>query len=182
MFAPCTSTRAASGRPLFVSPGAAVAGAGSGYKEAMEAKARAELEKLEPLVGQWSVEAVAPWAPPDGPRGHTIFQWGPGEGFLIQRWETSVDIAPDGVAILAVDEESGDLVQHYFDSRGVVRRYATSIEDGIWSLRKLTPGFAQRFLGEFSTDGNMIDGAWEKSEEGSPTWEHDFDLIYRRVS
>ncbi len=51
----------------------------------------------------------------------------------------------DGVAIFAVDEDSGELVQHYFDSRGVVRRYAAGIEDGVWSLRKLTPGFAQRF-------------------------------------
>ncbi len=96
---------------------------------------------------------MAPWLPKGGPRGHTIFQWGPGEAFLVQRWEMPVDAAPDGVAILAVDEESGDLVQHYFDSRGVVRRYATSIEDGVWSLRKLTPGFAQRFLGQLSADG-----------------------------
>jgi hypothetical protein len=148
----------------------------------MEPEAKAELEKLQPLVGQWTVEAVAPWAPPGGPRGHTIFAWGPGEAFMIQRWETPVDVAPDGVAILAVDEESGDLVQHYFDSRGVVRQYATSIEDGIWSLRKLTPGFAQRFLGEFSPDGNTIEGAWEKVEDGSSDWELDFKLIHRRVS
>jgi hypothetical protein len=148
----------------------------------MEPNAKAELEKLKPLVGQWTVEAVAPWAPADGQRGHTIFQWGPGKAFLVQRWEVPVEAAPDGVAILAVDEESGDLVQHYFDSRGVVRRYATSIEDGIWSLRKLTPGFAQRFLGELSADGNRIEGAWEKIEDGASTWEHDFDLIYRRVS
>jgi SAM-dependent methyltransferase len=105
----------------------------------MEPAAAAELRKLEPLVGQWTTEAVAPWAPAGGERGHAIFQWGPGEAFLVQRWETPVDAAPDGVAIFAVDEESGELVQHYFDSRGVVRRYATSIEDGVWSLRKLTP-------------------------------------------
>jgi hypothetical protein len=149
--------------------------------EAMEPEARAELQKLEPLVGQWNVEATAPWLPAGGPRGHTIFQWGPGEAFLVQRWEVPVEAAPDGVAILAVDDESGDLVQHYFDSRGVVRRYATSVEDGVWSLRKLTSGFAQRFLGELSADGNTIKGVWEKVEDGSSTWERDFDLIYRRV-
>jgi hypothetical protein len=40
--------------------------------------------------------------------------------------------------------------------------------------------FAQRFVGAFSEDGNVIDGAWEKSQDGS-TWEKDFDLTYRRA-
>jgi hypothetical protein len=146
----------------------------------MEPEAKAELRKLEPLVGQWTVEAVAPWAPASGERGHTIFQWGPGEAFLVQRWETPVDVAPDGVAIFAIDEDSGDLIQHYFDSRGVVRRYATSLEDGAWSLRKLTPGFAQRFYAEFSAAGDTIEGAWEKADDGA-AWVHDFTLIYRKV-
>jgi hypothetical protein len=146
----------------------------------MDESTTATLEQLQPLVGHWTVEAVAPWMPANEQRGHTIFQWGPGEAFLVQRWEVPVDVAPDGVAIFAVDEESGDLIQHYFDSRGVVRQYATSIEDGAWSLRKLTPGFAQRFRGEFSADGDTIEGAWEKADDGSD-WEHDFGLVYRRV-
>jgi hypothetical protein len=148
----------------------------------MDESAKATLEQLRPLVGQWTVEAVAPWASPSDERGHTIFQWGPEEAFLIQRWETPVDVAPDGVAIFAVDEDSGHLVQHYFDSRGVIRQYATGIEDGVWSLRKLTGGFAQRFRGEFSADGDTIEASWEKADEGSTAWELDFDLIYRRVA
>lgn len=147
----------------------------------MEPEAKAELEKLEPLVGQWTVEAAFPGPPPGDERGQTIFQWGPEEAFLIQRWETPVAAAPDGVAIFAVDEGSGGLIQHYFDSRGVVRQYAASLEAGVWSLEKLTAGFAQRFRGEFSADADTIEGAWEKAEEGSTAWEHDFDLIYRRV-
>ena len=146
----------------------------------MEAEAKTELERLQPLVGHWTVEALAPWAPADGERGHTAFEWGPGGAFLIQRWETPVDVAPDGVAIFAVEAESGETVQHYFDSRGVIRQYATSVEDGVWSLWKLTPGFAQRFRGEFSSDGDTIEGAWEKIDDGSD-WELDFRLVYRRV-
>jgi len=146
----------------------------------MDERTRATLDRLQPLAGQWTVEAFFPGAPPSDERGHTIFQWGPEEAFLIQRWEAPVDAAPDGVAIFAVDERNGELVQHYFDSRGVVRQYATSIEDGVWSLRKLTGGFAQRFRGEFSPDGDTIEAAWEKSDDGS-SWELDFDLIYRRV-
>jgi len=105
---------------------------------------------------------------------------GPGDAFLIQRWEVPIPEAPDGVAIVAVDEDSGALIQGYFDSRGVVRQYEMSLEDGVWSLRKLSAGFAQRFRAELAAGGERIDGAWEKADEGSD-WEHDFDLIYRKV-
>jgi hypothetical protein len=41
--------------------------------------------------------------------------------------------------------------------------------------------FWQRFTGELSPDGSTITGRWETSQDGS-TWEHDFDLIYRKVT
>lgn len=40
--------------------------------------------------------------------------------------------------------------------------------------------FSQRFTGTFSDDGRTIQGRWETCHDGS-TWEHDFDLVYRRV-
>ena len=146
----------------------------------MDDGARAKLEQLEPLLGGWSIEAIFPGAPPSDIRGALAFEWGPGRGFLIQRWEVPIPEAPDGVAIVAVDETSGEPIQHYFDSRGVVRQYEMSVEAGVWSLRKLSPGFSQRFRGRFSADGRTIEGAWEKAEEGS-AWEHDFDLVYRKL-
>ena len=33
----------------------------------------------------------------------------------------------------------------------------------------------------FSADGGTISGRWETSQDGS-TWEHDFDLTYRKVT
>ena len=146
----------------------------------MDDSTKATLEQLDPLVGQWTIEAVFPQAPPTDLRGHTIFQWGPAEAFLIQRWEVPMDGAPDGVAIIAAAEHDGSLIQHYFDSRGVVRQYETSVDDGVWTLLKLSSGFAQRFRGEFDASGDIIGGTWEKSDDGTD-WEHDFGLIYRRV-
>jgi hypothetical protein len=146
----------------------------------MDDSIKTKLEQLNPLVGQWTMEAVFPEAPPSDVRGHAIFQWGPGDAFLVQRWEVPLDEAPDGVALIAVDDDSPRLIQHYFDSRGVVRQYEVQIEDGTWTLRKLSPGFAQRFLGEFSPSGETIEGAWEKSDDGAE-WLHDFRLIYRKV-
>jgi hypothetical protein len=146
----------------------------------MDDEVKAKLGQLDPLVGQWTLEAVFPQQPPSEVGGHVIFQWGPGEAFLIQRWEVSLDEAPDGVAIIAVDEDSGKLIQHYFDSRGVVRQYETTIDEGTWTLLKLSPGFKQRFRGELSASGETIEGVWEKSDEDDG-WEHDFRLIYRKT-
>jgi len=36
------------------------------------------------------------------------------------------------------------------------------------------------FTGTLSDDSESIRAAWEKSPDGSG-WEHDFDLIYRKV-
>jgi hypothetical protein len=147
----------------------------------MEDSTRVTLERLGPLVGGWSIEAVFPQLPPSDVRGRVAFEWGPGEAFLIQRWEVPIPEAPDGVAIVAVDEDSGRLIQHYFDSRGVVRQYEMDLEDGVWSLERLAPGFSQRFSGQFNAAGDTIEGAWELCEDGS-SWKHDFDLIYRKLA
>jgi hypothetical protein len=140
---------------------------------------------LTPLVGEWSVQALAPWAPSDL-RGRTVFEWMTGGTFLLQRWEVPVDEAPDGLAIIGPDpERGGGYLQHYFDSRGVARVYAMSFLDAVWTLSRteadLSPlDFAQRFTGTIGDDGRTIRATWEICHDGS-TWEHDFDLVYTRV-
>ena len=145
----------------------------------------ADMAPLVPLVGEWSVEAVAPWAPSDV-RGRTVFEWMAGGTFLLQRWEVPVDEAPDGLAVIGPDpQNSGAYLQHYFDSRGVARVYEMGFEHGVWKLARTKADFspldfAQRFTGRLSDDGRTIRAEWELAEDGS-TWEHDFDLVYRRV-
>jgi hypothetical protein len=113
--------------------------------------------------------------------GRVVFEWLPGEQFLVQRWEVPHPDVPDGIAIIGFDSERRVFLQHYFDSRGVARVYEMSLGDGVWRLWRNAPGFSQRFSGTFSEDGNTIEGRWEASTDGS-TWEHDFDLMYTRVT
>ena len=140
--------------------------------------------QLERFIGEWTMRVEFPGAPPfEG--GRMVFEWMPGERFLIQRWEVPVPEAPDGLAIIGFDAGRGTLLQHYFDSRGIARVYTMSLEDGIWTLRRDTPDFsplefAQRFTGRFSDDGTEIVGRWEIAHDGA-TWEHDFDLTYLRI-
>jgi hypothetical protein len=144
------------------------------------------VERLEAFIGEWSIEADFPNAPPTDLRGRTVFEWLPGERFLVQRWEVPHPDAPDGIAIIGFDRGRETLLQHYFDSRGVARVYEMSLHDGVWELLRnaadFSPlDFSQRFTGTFSDDGRTIAGRWETSSDGS-SWEHDFDLTYTRVT
>jgi hypothetical protein len=102
----------------------------------------------------------------------------------MQHTEVPVPEAPDGLAIISADLETGAYTQHYFDARGVVRLYKMSLADGVWTLSRESPDFTplafrQRFIGRFSPDANTISGAWETGRDGAG-WEHDFYLTYRR--
>jgi hypothetical protein len=141
------------------------------------------LERLDAFIGEWSIEASF------GPEAtaRAVFEWVLGGRFLMERSEVpDVPEAPDGLAIIGVDRDRQAYTQHYFDSRGVARVYAMTFRDGVWTLLRDAPDFTpldfwQRFTGEFSADGGTISGRWETSQDGS-TWEHDFDLTYRKVT
>ena len=142
-------------------------------------------ERLDALVGEWTMEGSAPSAPSFVVRGRVSFAWLRGGHFLVQRWEVAHAEVPDGMAIIGSDEPGGAepggaLRQHYFDSRGIARVYEMSLRDGVWKLWRESPGFSQRFTGPFGDDGKTITGSWEKSSDGA-NWEHDFDLTYTRV-
>ena len=166
------------------------------------------LERLDIFAGRWALEASFPGDPPatahdpaggpahpaggpppaggePGAGAQSVFEWALDRRFLMQRTEIQVPGAPDSLAIVCWDEATGAYTQHYFDSRGVTRLYAMSFAAGAWELLRDRPDFspldfAQRFTGRFSDHGSTIRGSWEKSFDGL-TWEHDFELTYRRV-
>jgi ketosteroid isomerase-like protein len=134
--------------------------------------------QLEPLIGRWRISV--PGAPP-GAGGDVEFDWLGDRAFVVQRWRSDPPEFPDGIAIMGPDETGEGFLQHYFDTRGVARRYGMSLRDGEWRLWRDDPDFAQRFIGRFSADGATIEGAWEIAMDRT-TFEHDFDLTYRRVA
>jgi hypothetical protein len=136
---------------------------------------------LEPLIGSWTIEV--PMAPP-GVRATGSFEPLLGGAFVLQRVQVP-DPFPSAHCVLAPNEDGAGYTQHYFDSRGVVRVYAMTFENGVWTLERTKPDFtplscAQRYRGRFTDDGNAIEGAWESRQEGAD-WEHDFELTYRRA-
>jgi hypothetical protein len=145
---------------------------------------RTALARLRPLIGRWDLETSL--APPGTVRARATFEWTLDGRFILQRIEIDLPEAPDGLCVIAADAEGDGFTQHYFDSRGVVRLYAMTFADGMWTLTReaadFTPlSFEQRFVGTLSEDGAAIVGRWETRPPGGSAWEHDFDLTYTRA-
>jgi hypothetical protein len=139
------------------------------------------LEHLRPFVGEWREEVDLPGVPV----GRMTFAWELERRFLLQRSQIDDPAFPDSFCVIAPNADDGGVTQHYFDARGVVRVYAMSIVDGVWTLLRDRPdftplAFAQRFVGTFAEDGRAIRGRWERSTEGG-AFEPDFSVTYIKV-
>jgi hypothetical protein len=103
-----------------------------------------------------------------------------GDRFLIQRSHAQHPQVPSMIGIIGADESGDDLVQQYFDSRGVQRTYKMSLHDGIWKIWRDAPGFSQRSEGRFSDDGKTIHVLGELCRDNA-TWERDFEQTYTKA-
>lgn len=135
------------------------------------------LEQLNILVGTW--ETAVPSAET---QGRTSFEWLEGGGFLIQRSTVQRPEYPNAVSIIGATGSDGAFQQHYFDSRGVARIYDMTLRDGVWTLFRDGPDWPQRFVGRFSEDRNTITARLERGTYPGGPLEHDFDMVYTRIT
>jgi len=138
------------------------------------------LDRLDALVGEWQIQIsheLAQFA------GRASFEWMPGRMFLVQRWDTDQPFPGGGAIIGPADAEAG-FTQHYYDQRGVSRELQMDVRGDTWTLfrERRGPGeLSQRFTGTFSPDRQTVTGRWERADDGT-TWQHDFDMTYRKVT
>ena len=142
--------------------------------------AKQALKRLEPLVGEWTLEARSPDGEPWPGEGRAIIEWHDSGAHLVERSTVDQPEAPDGISIIGCDAANGTYFQLYSDERGVCRVYEMSIGDGEWKLWRDGEPFSQRFTATISEDGNTIAGRWELAQDGR-NFTTDFELIYRRV-
>src|SRR5919201_6204101 len=76
------------------------------------------LRRLEPLVGEWTVEAKWPNGEPWPGGGKIIFEWHDSGAHLVERGSVELPEAPDNVSIIGCDAANGTYVQLYSDERG----------------------------------------------------------------
>jgi hypothetical protein len=142
--------------------------------------AEAALEKLEPLIGEWELQAIPPSGEPWPGEARATFEWHDSGAHVVGRSTVEMPEAPNAVSIMGCDAANGTYYQLYSDDRGVCRVYEMAIDDGEWRLWREGEPFAQRFTGRFEDGGNTIAGRWEMAKDGQ-SFETDFDLIYRKI-
>ena len=138
------------------------------------------LRALEPLIGEWTLEAIPPGGEPWPGEARATFEWHDSGAHLVNRSTVEMPEAPNGISIMGCDAANGTYYELYSDDRGVCRVYEMSIGDGQWRRWREGEPFAQRFTATIEDDGNTIRGRWEAAKDGEG-FETDFDLIYRRV-
>lgn len=102
------------------------------------------LKQLEPLLGEWTLEAKPPDGPPWPGEARATIEWHDSGAHLVQRSTVEMPEAPDGISIMGCDAANGTYFQLYSDERGVCRVYEMSIGDGRWELwREGEPALAR---------------------------------------
>lgn len=146
------------------------------------------MNRFESLIGEWQTEGEIPMDPPMRISGvTTIERLG---AFIVVRSVGEPAEVPASISIIGGAPDDKPQPMHYFDSRGVARRYLTTLDDSTWTIWRAPgedwngpggPGFNQRFIGEISADGATIDGRWERGMgDAGDQWETDFPLRYER--
>lgn len=136
-----------------------------------------ELEKLDVLVGSWTLTMSNAWflEPPDTKvQGSATVEW-LGDAFVIVRSEL------DGELNLAIgrSDAQDSYIALYHDERGVCRVFTMTFDGKHWTLTREDPDFHQRFMADVEQD--RITGRWEASEDEGHTWRKDFDLLFERM-
>ncbi|MGH8950594.1 MAG: hypothetical protein ACRDX9_04140 [Acidimicrobiia bacterium] len=136
-----------------------------------------ELEKLEGLVGRWTLTLSDAWfLEPAGVevQGSATVEW-LGDAFLVIRMELDGELS----LVIGRSDARDTYMALYYDDRGVCRVFLMTFDDNGWKLTREDPDFHQRFIADLEQD--RIAGRWEASEDEGRTWRKDFDLLYERV-
>jgi hypothetical protein len=136
------------------------------------------LEPFEALIGTWDLEAKHRLMD-EVVTGWERYEWLAGGTFLLRYSHADHELFPDGLTVFGPPEEGEGLVAEYFDSRGVRRTYAASLEDGVLRIWRDQPGFDQRSAATIAPD--VYEGVFELAEQPGE-WKQDMTVTYRRRS
>jgi hypothetical protein len=136
------------------------------------------LAPFDALIGAWASEATHPLFDGVVP-GSTRFEWLEGGHFLVQRSLNDHELFPDALGVIGAPEAGDGLVAEYFDSRGVRRTYAVSLDDGVLRFWRDELGFDQRFSATLAHE--RFEGLWQLAETPGD-WQDDLKVTYRRLA
>lgn len=129
------------------------------------------------LLGSWTTEATHAFLTGVVISGTSSVELLGDDGFLLHRtWYDHPEL-PDAVSLLRGDQ------LHYFDERGVVRRFALTVTADGWSAERPQRGedFGQRMTWLVDHDGTTVRGRSQLSHDGA-RWDDDLQVVYRRAT
>jgi hypothetical protein len=143
----------------------------------------AELEKLDLLVGEWTVTMSDAWfLEPAGTEvpGRSTIEW-LGEAFLVWRTEFGggQHVHSEMTWVLGRSDPRDRFVALYHDDRGVCREFDMTFDGRSWAMTREDPDFHQRIVADVEKD--RIVGRAEASDDQGRSWRKDFDLTFVRV-
>ena len=139
------------------------------------------LSEFAALVGTWEVTLSSASFLDDAEAtlsGTTTLEWLDG-AFIVMR-SAMEGGPPRSTSVIGRSEAEEAFSMLYHDERGVSRIYAMTFDGAVWTLSRADPDFFQRFTGRLIDGGDTIDAEWEQSHDEGVSWEHDFNLTYRR--
>jgi Protein of unknown function (DUF1579) len=144
----------------------------------MSGVANAPLRRLQMLVGTWKTEGwtgATEGVPAERIDAIDTYEWLVDGVALLHRVNARVgDLKVDGAEIIGYDPERGRYLTRYFGSDGPTAYEADLDEErdrSVWTMRSPDT----RFSGEFSDDGDVITGRWERLSDDS-TWTDRMDI------
>jgi hypothetical protein len=136
------------------------------------------LRPLEPLVGRWKTEGwtrATEGVPAERIDAIDTYEWLVSGVVLLHRVDARVgDLKVDGAEIIGYDPQRARYATQYFGSDGPTAYQADLSEErerSVWTM--WSPD--TRFSGEFSHDGDVITGRWERLLDDS-TWTDWMDI------
>jgi hypothetical protein len=128
---------------------------------------------LDRLLGTWEI-TMRHAAMPELVLGHQRYERVLSGAFIRLDWAYEHPDFPDAIAML--DETTC----HYFDVRGVTRRFDLEVDSSGWTMIRRDADFWQRSAARFlGTDA--MEGTGENSYDRGATWQHDFSISYARL-
>lgn len=131
---------------------------------------------FDALIGTWNTQATHPAFDRVVP-GWSSFEWLEGRHFLVIRSHNEHELFPDAILVVGAPEAGDGLVAEYFDSRGVRRTYAASLDDGTLRFWRDAAEFAQRFAATVGDESFV--GQWQLAETPGD-WRDDLRVTYQR--
>jgi hypothetical protein len=72
--------------------------------------AEAALKELEPLIGQWKLEAIPPGGEPWPGEAWATIEWHDSRAHVVERSTVEMPEAPNGIKIMGRFEDGGDTI------------------------------------------------------------------------